>query len=367
MSGNLAAAQALIDAGRLGEAREKLAAEFRDDPESWLGYGLLAVIALREGDLDRAAERAERSARLAPGEALPIRLRAIAAAEAGRYTRAIEFARRAVRLAPDDWAVHATLANCLRKLDAKAARIEAHQAAVRACELGPHQADAHTILGHVRSDMSDIRGANRAYRRALELDPDHTVATYGLGLNEVNSGRLKAGASKIRGAAVATPGHPNLRIDVQGTARIWLWRSVDWMTLALLAQVATAVMVGSTGPRLAVSLLITAVVGTAVIRSYARLDPLIRRLVRRFAYGGGSAQRRQIQAKVLLLVGFVDMATLATPWDFVPLDVCGLVVATITLGRWRSRAYLRLRRLWRHRSHQAALAKHIRLSSRDSA
>ena len=59
--------------------------------------------------------------------------------------------------------------------------LKSRAAAIKALEIDETLAEAHVSLGNVRAICHwDLSGAEREYRRALELNPDHAMAHYSL-------------------------------------------------------------------------------------------------------------------------------------------------------------------------------------------
>lgn len=59
--------------------------------------------------------------------------------------------------------------------------LKSRAAAIKALEIDETLAEAHVSLGNVRVICHwDLSGAEREYRRALELNPDHAMAHYSL-------------------------------------------------------------------------------------------------------------------------------------------------------------------------------------------
>jgi len=86
----------------------------------------------------------------------------------------------------------------LEEHDAAAAR----RAYRRALELDPEHVDAHLNLGRLLHESGDLRGAERHYRRAHELAPDEFTAAFNLGVVLEDLG-LAAGAIAVYEKAIA--------------------------------------------------------------------------------------------------------------------------------------------------------------------
>ena len=96
--------------------------------------------------------------------------------------RAIEFVDQAIAIDPEYAGAHAARAAAYTELENQfAAPLEtmpyAKASALRAIELDPSLAEAHTAIGRVYANFDwDWDAAEAAYRRAIELDPDYADA-----------------------------------------------------------------------------------------------------------------------------------------------------------------------------------------------
>jgi serine/threonine-protein kinase len=90
---------------------------------------------------------------------------------------ALEHFTAAARLDPSYVLAHVGVAEAYllgakqRVLEPKGALADAEDAAERALELDPGQAEAHGVLGEIAAARWDFAGAEGSYRRALALDP----------------------------------------------------------------------------------------------------------------------------------------------------------------------------------------------------
>jgi tetratricopeptide (TPR) repeat protein len=170
---DLAQGRIIVEVGRHSQARARLQRAVARNPESSEAWCLLALChsALsRPGDMLAAAEQAVATE---PDNEWGHRLRSYALTRLARHDDAVATAREAVRLAPHSWKTHAQLARALEA----AGLAECLGAARRAVELGPDEPEAHYGLGRVAMGVLFVGDlAERSFRRALELDPDHARA-----------------------------------------------------------------------------------------------------------------------------------------------------------------------------------------------
>jgi protein O-GlcNAc transferase len=193
-------------AGQLGEAREVLEQAVRLTPGAVAGWQNLGNVLEALGDTPGAVKAFAKGLGVEPGSAELWRLQARALATLGQTGKALESVRKARALAPDNAAVAALLIDLLQRagLDDEARAlaerlqanapdtpefsvIEARRAfragdSARALALLEGLIDAHPghlegnlLLAHVLGD-GDRAGANAAYARAVEANPDALVA-----------------------------------------------------------------------------------------------------------------------------------------------------------------------------------------------
>ena len=91
------------------------------------------------------------------------------------YDQAVRYFERAIELQPDYAAAHAGLAQALRdrqNIGGPEASERIRTATLQAVTLDPMLAEAHVALGRMAEDDRNWETEERAYRRALELNPD---------------------------------------------------------------------------------------------------------------------------------------------------------------------------------------------------
>ena len=96
---------------------------------------------------------------------------------------------------------------------------KAQAAAEQALRLGGGLAEAHAVLGAVRTDRDwDWPGAEAEYRRALELNPSYPTARHWYSLHLSRLGRTKEAEAEIQSARVLDPLSTIISTDAAETA-----------------------------------------------------------------------------------------------------------------------------------------------------
>ena len=65
-----------------------------------------------------------------------------------------------------------------------------------------------TQLGFAQAQLSDAEGAERSWRRAIELDPRQYNSLYNLAVSELRAGRTEEGRAKLVRFLAAAPARP---------------------------------------------------------------------------------------------------------------------------------------------------------------
>jgi tetratricopeptide (TPR) repeat protein len=219
MLGHLLAA-VLFSKGELQSARGHLATSLARRPDNAAAHLLAARIARTVRDFDGALSHLDRAIAIAPQREIFLE-KARTLDQAGLQPQArqawraildvipenIEAAARLGRLAWED-GDHATAVSLLER----AAQNEA-------------PASVWFDLGLVRQDVRDHNGAARAYRKAIEMKPDHAEAALNLGVVLQESGDLEGAMRAYRDAYRLRPesfGTIAMALTSASHGRLWL-------------------------------------------------------------------------------------------------------------------------------------------------
>lgn len=86
---------------------------------------------------------------------------------------------------------------------------QARRAVDKALEIAPELSEAHTSLGHIKTQYEhDWAGAERAFRRALELNASNARAHQWYGLYLASRGQFDEGIAQLRRAQALEPAQP---------------------------------------------------------------------------------------------------------------------------------------------------------------
>ena len=167
-------AASLCELNRHAEATSRLRTLLASDPHDGDALALLAQAQLGDNDPQGALMSATSAIAVSPDHEWPHRLASIACTRQAMHPEAIAHADQAVRLAPGAPEPYLILAQALVK--GKFDLPRARQAAIKALTLAPDASSSHLVLGVVSAAAGDRTDADRAFRRALELDPHSTAA-----------------------------------------------------------------------------------------------------------------------------------------------------------------------------------------------
>jgi tetratricopeptide (TPR) repeat protein len=212
-------ATAAFNAGRSDEARALCEQGLIGSPGEAMLSHLLAAVLFASGETEAARGHVETSLTKRPDNAAARLLAARLARAAGDFDRALSHLDRAIALAPQREA----FVEKARTLDQAGLRPQARQAWNAILDVVPDHAEAAARLGRlawedgeialaaklleratqtevpasvwldlglVRQDLRDHAGAAIAYRKAIDLKPDHAEATFNLGVVLQETGDL---------------------------------------------------------------------------------------------------------------------------------------------------------------------------------
>jgi tetratricopeptide (TPR) repeat protein len=212
-------ATAAFNAGDRDEARSLCEQGLTGTPGEPMLSHLLAAVLLASGETEAARRHVETSLVKRPDNAAARLLAARLARTAGDFDRALSHLDRAIAIAPQREA----FIEKARTLDQAGLRPQARQAWNAILDAIPDHAEASSRsgrlawedgeialaakflervtkaevpasvwfdLGLVRQDLRDHAGAAAAYRKAIELRPDHAEATFNLGVVLQETGNL---------------------------------------------------------------------------------------------------------------------------------------------------------------------------------
>jgi tetratricopeptide (TPR) repeat protein len=301
-------AQALVELRRYDEARSVLTELIGREPDVALAWCLLAQAQIAVDDPKAALEAAERAAALEPGTEWPLRLRSVALQELGDTDGSIGAAREAVAAGPYTWQTHVRLATAL--VSAKRNKDEALAAADRAVALAPHEPTAFFALGLANDMRGNGDEAERCYRQALAIDPQHAASINALSRRQLGSsrfgraGNLAGAAAGFRDAVRVDPRADYAAKNLELVLRLFIAR-VSYL-IFIVAWIAIHAQGGTLADR-AGPLLLLAIPVAFAIRFLAKLAPDLRRHVGYVAFHGRLAVPSVLQscAVVLLVVSAV--------------------------------------------------------------
>jgi len=140
---------------------------------------------------------------------------------------------QAIQMDPNYALAHAELAQCISvpcyygSVDPNVAYPKARVAALRALEIDPNLAEGHEVLATVLQNYDwDWAGAEKEYKRALDLNPNYAIAHYHYSYHLSLLGRFE---EAIREATEALSRDPMSGIMNSGLAFVLLHaRQFDW-------------------------------------------------------------------------------------------------------------------------------------------
>jgi Flp pilus assembly protein TadD len=229
--GALTRAEHLLEIHRPHEALTALAAALAQDPENVSALCLAARAELDLGKPSRARELAARAAAAEPHAEHPLRLLALSLDQMGRSHEACDVAHAAVANGPNLWQTHYVLAHVTSDLPSM--KSVAWEAARRAIELAPHEAETHAVMGRVAVEDGAQAAAEEALREALRLDPNHAGARNDLGRLQLLRKDHFGAARHFAHAAASDVRMDVARQNIDAALAMAVGRIVFWVSIAV--------------------------------------------------------------------------------------------------------------------------------------
>lgn len=167
----------LHQAGRLPEAQALYGKVLDKQPSHAAANHLMGVALLQRGDAAGAVTRLKRAVHVRGNDPEYLGNLGTALNAAGRPAEAIEVFDKALKLQPSNAGILNNRGMALRAVHRHDEGIASHRAA---CLARPDEPTFHSNLGKALSELGDWRGAEIAYRRALELAGNFPNALTGL-------------------------------------------------------------------------------------------------------------------------------------------------------------------------------------------
>ncbi len=279
---------ARLELRRYAEASAMIARALARTPEDSALWCRLAVVQLALKDLDNALASAKRAMQTNPTHEWPHRLASIIYRESGMFKEAVGAARTSVSLAPLAWQPHVCLAQAL--LRETPDRTEARLEAARAVGLDPNRVEVHLVFGEVEVASGNPKGAEKAFRAALAIDPQSSIAHNELARVQMGamtplfgSSQLASAAGGFASAVQVDPRASGSRRNLELTAGTFVTRSAYLIFLVAVVGYGPLGTSTSLAARLAPLVLLLVPFGFS-LRFCMRLTPELRRFLLLYAW-----------------------------------------------------------------------------------
>jgi len=198
----VAAAQALLTAGRRGQAIAMYQTALEHDPRCLPALRGVGAALSKAGATNRAVATLEQARALDPRDAATLHELGLAYHALGRTSEALSVLLDAIRFDPDLPEIRNSLANILLEMGDRDKAGESLREAIRR---QPDFAAAHADLGNVLAAGGDVSQAQREYRTAVQLDPSNSAARYGYGASLASQGHFGEAEKQLEEAVKLSP------------------------------------------------------------------------------------------------------------------------------------------------------------------
>jgi tetratricopeptide (TPR) repeat protein len=200
-------ARALVEQGRMEEARSELETAFALWPDCPECHGLLGEILAKEGLPEQAVAAYYEALRLSPSFLVARAKLAQALIDLGRPDEALAVLEQASANHHESGipVIHVLMGRALEARGDPSAAVEQYEAALR---LSSNSAEAHASLGLVLAKQNRLPEAESHLRRALALGLDLAEVRVGLGEVLQRQGRMAEAAEQYRAAMHLRPEWP---------------------------------------------------------------------------------------------------------------------------------------------------------------
>jgi len=165
------------------------------DANAWMWLG---VVRLAQDRAEDAADALDKAAKLRPDDQDILYHRGRAHLLVSKDSYAKMF-----KIDENSWLVHRVLAQANAEADRHVEAIAEYEAAIK---LAPTQPGLHEELGSEYLSINKIAEGEAALRKELEMNPHNVLATYKLGVIEVDQGNGAKGKELIEAAQRVKPG-----------------------------------------------------------------------------------------------------------------------------------------------------------------
>jgi tetratricopeptide (TPR) repeat protein len=196
-------AQLLAELGRYDEAAAELGFAIALEPDNAEARVVLARVHLAADRPTEALTAADAAATAAPTQASALVAKALALADLRRFGEAAQVADQLLTRWPAD-DVYAQRSAAAILGEARNGQ-PALDAAWRAVQLAPEEAEGHLVLGLVAARLELFGLAERAYREALRIDPALAEADQDVGIMRLERRRYARALARLAESAAAEP------------------------------------------------------------------------------------------------------------------------------------------------------------------